>query len=93
MERKAGIRGNTLAGYPDTVRTVAREDGVALIDPNAMSLTFYRALGTNLSLAFQDGTHHDNYGSYELAKKCVVHGIREEHLELAMVFGGGRAAV
>jgi len=35
----------------------------------------YRALGTNLDKAFQDGTHHNNYGSYELAR-CVVEGIK-----------------
>ena len=29
-----------------------------------------------------DGTHHDAYGSYELAK-CIVAGIRADHLPLA----------
>jgi hypothetical protein len=47
-----------------------------------MSLVFYKALGTNLDLAFQDGTHHNNYGSYELAK-CVVEGIAQSRLPLA----------
>ena len=75
MERKGGIERDTLAGYPQAVRDVAKEDGVALIDLHAMSKVFYRALGTNLNLAFQDGTHHNNYGSYELAR-CVVEGIR-----------------
>jgi len=81
MERKAGISGGTLAGYPDAVRAVAREESVALIDLNAASVKLYRALGKNLDLAFQDGTHHNNYGSYELAK-CVVEGIKENHLSL-----------
>lgn len=76
MERKAGLRGDTLAGYPDAVREVASEDGVALIDLHAMSKVLYRALGADLDRAFQDGTHHNNYGSYELAR-CVVEGIRE----------------
>jgi lysophospholipase L1-like esterase len=82
MERKAGIEKDTLAGYPRTVRDVAKAKGVALIDLHAMSKVLYRALGADLDKAFQDGTHHNNYGSYELAK-CVVEGIRENRLGLA----------
>ncbi|HMP81327.1 MAG TPA: rhamnogalacturonan acetylesterase [Verrucomicrobiota bacterium] len=82
MERKAGIEKPTLAGYPDTVRKVAAEEKASLIDLNSMSIVFYRALGTNLSLAFQDGTHHNNYGSYQLAR-CVVEGIRKNVPALA----------
>ena len=82
MERKAGVEQDTLAGYPDAVRAVAKEKNVALIDLNAMSRVFYHALGTNLDKAFQDGTHHNNYGSYELAK-CVVAGIQQAKLPLA----------
>ncbi|HWW74976.1 MAG TPA: rhamnogalacturonan acetylesterase [Pyrinomonadaceae bacterium] len=64
--------------YDDAVRQVASEERVALIDLHAMSKPFYEALGPAESLkafAPNDGTHHDNYGSYELAK-CVVRGIR-----------------
>lgn len=75
MERKNGVEKDTLAGYPQTVCDVAKEEGVALIDLHAASKVFYRALGPKLDLAFQDGTHHNNYGSYELAR-CVVEGIR-----------------
>jgi lysophospholipase L1-like esterase len=82
MERKAGVMNDTLGGYPDAVRSVARELGVPLIDLHAMSRTLYQALGDNIGTAFQDGTHHNNYGSYELAK-CVVEGIRAEVPELA----------
>lgn len=82
MERKAGIERDTLADYPQTVRDVAKEDGVALVDLHAMSKVLYRALGTNLDLAFQDGTHHNNFGSYELAR-CVVEGIRSSVPALA----------
>src|SRR4029077_13504085 len=81
MERKAGVEGPTLEGYPEAVRQVARQEKCALIDLNAMSLVFYKALGTNLDKAFVDGTHHDNYGSYELAQ-CVVDGIKADHLPL-----------
>jgi hypothetical protein len=86
MERKAGVNGPTLEGYPETVRDVAQEEKTALIDLNAMSLKFYKALGGEIGLAFQDGTHHNNYGSYELAR-CVVEGIKENKLELARYLG------
>jgi lysophospholipase L1-like esterase len=82
MERKTGIEHPTLMGYPDAVRAVAKEENCALIDLNAMSVVFYEALGTNIGKAFQDGTHHNNYGSYELAK-CVVEGIQQDKLPLA----------
>ncbi|MBI1370996.1 MAG: hypothetical protein GC162_20370 [Planctomycetes bacterium] len=39
-------------------------------------------MGDRIGAAFQDGTHHNAYGSYELAR-CVVHGIRETVPELA----------
>jgi hypothetical protein len=81
MERKAGVNGPTLEGYPDAVREVARENDVTLIDLNEMSLKLYRALGDDLDRAFQDGTHHNAYGSYQLAK-CVVEGIRTSELPL-----------
>jgi lysophospholipase L1-like esterase len=82
MERRGGVEAPTLMGYPDAVRAVAKEEHCALIDLNAMSLVFYNALGTNLDKAFQDPTHHNNYGSYELAK-CVVAGIQQDKLPLA----------
>jgi len=82
MERKGGLDHDTLAGYPDAVRAVAKAEGCALIDLHAMSRVLYHALGNDLGRAFQDGTHHNNYGSYELAK-CVVAGIKQARLPLA----------
>jgi lysophospholipase L1-like esterase len=84
MEREAGVNGPTLMGYPQAMRDAAKEEDCALIDLNAMSLPFYRALGDNLSKAFVSGqgTHHDNYGSYEFAK-CVVEGVIQDKLPLA----------
>jgi lysophospholipase L1-like esterase len=82
MERKNGVEHDTLMGYPQAVRDVAEEQKCALIDLNAMSRLFYKALGEDIAKAFQDGTHHNNYGSYELAK-CVVEGIKQAHLPLA----------
>ena len=83
MERKNGVDHDTLDGYPATVREVANEEGVALIDLHALSKTFYNALGRQIDKAFQfqDGTHHNNYGSYELAK-CIVEGIKQNKLGL-----------
>lgn len=74
---------NTLGEYPDAVRAVAKEMNVALIDLNAMSKTLYEAIGeSNIDKAFVDGTHHNAYGSYELAR-CVIEGIRQDKLDLA----------
>lgn len=82
MERKGGVDHDTLNEYPATVREVAREEQTALIDLHAMSRTLYNALGRQLDKAFQDGTHHNNYGSYELAQ-CIVEGIKQNKLDLA----------
>ncbi len=81
MERRAGVEHDTLGDYPAAVRALAKEEHLPLIDLNAMSKVLYKSLGADLGKAFQDGTHHNNYGSYELAK-CVVEGIRQNHLPL-----------
>ncbi len=74
---------NTLGDYPEAVRQAAKEEQAPLIDLNAMSKSFYEALGKqNIGKAFQDGTHHNNYGSYELAK-CIVEGVKQNKLKLA----------
>ncbi len=63
---------NTLSDYPETVRQVAKEENVTLIDLHNMSASLYEALGPeNIDKAFQDGTHHNSYGSYLLAKYIV----------------------
>jgi len=79
----------SLIDYAQAAREVAAEEQVPFIDLNAMSKKFYEALGPEKSaLAFaapegkQDNTHHNNYGSYELAR-CIVQAIRDEKLELA----------
>ena len=82
MERKLGVIKDTLAGYPDAVRRVAKNEKAALIDLHPVSRKLYIALGGKLDAAFQDGTHHNNFGSYEIAK-CVVQGIRENVPDLA----------
>jgi lysophospholipase L1-like esterase len=73
---------STLGDYPDAVRQLAKEESVPLIDLNVMSKMLYEALGeerAGLLFKVGDGTHHSNYGSYELAK-CVVEGIRANKL-------------
>ena len=47
-----------------------------------MSKQLYKALGPDIGKAFQDGTHHNNYGAYELAK-CVIQGLRDASLPIA----------
>jgi lysophospholipase L1-like esterase len=82
---EAGKITNSHGDYPEAVRQVAREENVPLIDLNAMSKLFYEAMGPEKSkLAFKDGdgTHHNNYGSYELAK-CIVAGIKAARLGIA----------
>jgi lysophospholipase L1-like esterase len=76
---------NTLGDYPEAVRQVGVEENVVVIDLNAMSKVFYEALvPEDAPKAFADGdkTHHNNYGSYELAR-CVVEGIRQAKLPLS----------
>ena len=82
MERKGGVEHDTLAGYSDAVIEVAKAEDCALIDLHATSRIFYKALGADIGKAFQDGTHHNNYGSYELAK-CIINGIKQDKLPLA----------
>jgi len=97
MERRAfdadGKVKPSLADYAEASRQAAQEDGVAFIDLNTMSKRFYEVLGLQKSaLAFaapegrQDNTHHNNYGSYELAK-CIVQGIRDNKLGVAKEIG------
>lgn len=92
MERRAfdahGKVIPSLADYAAASRQAAAELGVAFIDLNRMSQPFYEALeaqGPEFSrraFAGRDDTHHNNYGSYELAK-CVLAGIRQAGLPLA----------
>lgn len=75
---------NSHGDYPEAVRQAAKEEGVPLIDLNSLSKDLYEALGPERSgLLFKqgDGTHHNNYGSYELAK-CIVEAIKKQKLPL-----------
>ncbi|HEU5340392.1 rhamnogalacturonan acetylesterase [Edaphobacter sp.] len=88
---------NSLGDYPDTMREVAAQEHVALIDVNAMSKTLFETMGPegtlrafmhypanafpNQTEAISDDTHFNKYGAYELAR-CITHGIREANLPL-----------
>jgi lysophospholipase L1-like esterase len=77
---------DSFKGYTQVVREVAKEKDAALIDLQASSATFYEALGPDVShqafATMSEGTHHNNYGSYEIAK-CIVMGIKQAKLDLA----------
>ncbi len=80
----------TLTDYAEAARQSAQELGVPFIDLNAMSKTLYAALGVEGSKAAfalpepgrLDNTHHNPYGSYELAKTVVL-GMRLAKLPVA----------
>ena len=85
FDRKTGKIENSHGDYPKAVREAAVEDRVFMIDLNEMSRTFYESLGSDRSAqAFKDGdaTHHNNYGSYMLAK-CIVQSIKSGNRALA----------
>ena len=76
----------TLAEYADAMRTVAREEKVALLDLNASSVRIYEALGPGVAPgAFADGgndhTHHNEYGARLLAR-AVIEALRTSDLTL-----------
>ena len=76
---------NSHGDYPESVRQVAKEENVALIDLNLISKELYQALGSDGSgLLFKEGdaTHHSRYGSYELAR-AIVQALRDQKLPLA----------
>src|SRR5262249_53583763 len=88
---KDGKITNSHGDYPEAVRQVAREENVPLIDLNAMSKTLYEAWGDEPSkkaFAPNDNTHHNNFGSYELAR-CIVEGIKANKLGIGKYLADG----
>ncbi|TDH26588.1 rhamnogalacturonan acetylesterase [Segetibacter sp. 3557_3] len=95
---------HTLGDYPEAVRQTAKEEGVALIDLNAMSKVAYEAWGPVESIkAFvyfsagdypgatkdvKDDTHFSPFGAYEIAKLMVT-GIRQNVPALAKLIKPG----
>jgi hypothetical protein len=88
----------SLIEYAQAARQAAQESNVPFVDLNMMSKTFYEALGPDGSkLAFAepapgqlDNTHHDSYGSYELAKMVVL-GLRQANVPAASYIVDGFA--
>lgn len=81
---KDGTLRNSHGDYPEAVRQAAAEENVPFIDLHALSTKLYETLGPEKSGALfkpGDGTHHSNYGAYEVAR-CVVEGLRATHLPL-----------
>ncbi len=83
VERKAGVAKDTLGEYPAIVRDVAEKTETAMIDLHKNSKVLYKALGDDIGKAFQDGTHHNAYGSCQLAQ-CVVQGLIDNNLKLSV---------
>jgi len=83
---------DTLGGYPQASRQIAKDTNTALIDLNDMSKTMFEAMGPagadhafmkfkagsypGVQRDISDSTHFNNFGAYELAR-CIVHGIRQ----------------
>ena len=68
----------SLGGYPEAVREVAKEEKAVLIDLNAMSGKFYESLGPEKSKsAFVDNTHSNEYGAFEFAR-FIAESIRRD---------------
>ena len=94
MERRAfdadGRVVPSLRDYAEAARQSAQQLDAPFIDLNAMSRVLYEALGPEGSKAAfaepapgrLDNTHHDSYGSYELAK-AVVLGLRQARVPAA----------
>ena len=79
----AGKSTNSLGDYPESVRQLAKEEKVFLIDLHEMSKDFYEALGpTNSKQAFVDNTHTNDYGAYEFAR-YIAESIKNSDLGLA----------
>ena len=88
---KDGKIQETHANYPEAMRWVAKDLGVQVIELHDMTRTFYETLGTEESKhalvhypagtypgqtkAFEDNTHFNPYGAYEIAK-MVVEGMK-----------------
>ena len=82
---KEGKITNSHGDYPEAVRQAAKEENVPVLDLTAMSKDLYETLGPEDSgVLFKqgDGTHHNSYGAYELAR-CIVQAIRDQKLPLA----------
>lgn len=81
---------NTHGDFPDAMRAVAKREKVDLIDINEMSRVLFETMGSEGSKhllvhypmgsfpwqdrKFEDNTHFNPFGAYEIAK-CIVQGL------------------
>jgi lysophospholipase L1-like esterase len=95
---------DSLAPYPQTLRTIAAQEKLPLVDLNAMSKTMWETMGPEGTLkAFvhypantfpgqteelKDNTHFNSYGAYELAR-CVVQSLRDQNIPLTSMLRSG----
>lgn len=94
---KNGKIQETHANYPDAMRWVAKDLGVQLIELHDMTRTFFETLGVEDSKralvhypagsfpgqvkAFEDNTHFNPFGAYEVAK-MIVEGMKGLNLPI-----------
>ena len=87
----------THGDYPDAMRTVAKREGVPVIELHDMTRTFFETLGyenskkslvhypantfAGQSVPLADNTHFNPYGAYEVAK-MVVMGMKKLNLPI-----------
>ncbi len=85
----------THANYPDAMRWIAKDLGVQVIELHDMTRTFFETLGVedskrslvhypagtypNQSSKFEDNTHFNPYGAYEIAK-MIIEGMKTLNL-------------
>lgn len=95
---------DSLAPYPQTLRNIAEQQKLPLVDLNAMSRILWETMGPEGTLkAFvhypantfpgqteelKDNTHFNSYGAYELAR-CVVQSLRDQRVPLASLLRPG----
>lgn len=88
----------THANYPDAMRWVAKDLGVQIIELHDMTRTFFETLGVEGSKhalvhypahtypgqekAFEDNTHFNPYGAYEISK-MMVEGMKQAGVPVA----------
>ncbi len=93
----AGKIQETHGDYPDAMRHVAKDLGVQVIELHDMTRTFFETLGVEGSKqslvhypagsypgqakAFEDNTHFNPYGAYEISK-MIVEGMKQLNLPL-----------
>lgn len=96
FDKNGKIR-ETHGDYPDAMRAVAKREKVPVIELHNMTRTFFETLGVENSKhalvqypmgtfpwqtrAFEDNTHFNPYGAYEVAK-MVVMGMKQLQLPL-----------